>query len=680
MEVDTIRAEKRVRSPEDLKAWVPEQATVQNPSLDTTLIEEDLNVVIGLQGKEYRLTEFALEQLKSSTRIANRYNRILCANTVDLKRGERELSSHLADLTMSFSRTAAEAAALFDAASYEISEAVLGQDIAKLRELGSFNALVEYHNNQQKESGLNVQRIQDFLSGDPNFQKISELVDKGVVIDTAADFEPIHRTAKFRNLQLRMLPVYKKAVVEMHDKNKVLLFRISDIPAEIYSTMHTANEYHWRPEPGKVAGRPLLDCSNCAPGEIPLNSEETKNLGIMRYQRVHLPTFREVVVAWDNYRIDNNMQWKEMWIFKADISGCFNQLHWSQESVRLMGFVLQAGILMVMLTCGFGVGVTPMVWSLLGDAMNRVINAVSRCIVFTFVDDYFGAGSKEHALSSQEITQTTIRGVVGFEGLSVKKNVFSQTAEILGILVNCVAETVRPKDKALDKLFFVLFSVDIEVPQGLQYWQCLSSLVNLYSPFLRGMRPFVAAIIHMTKKASTQHKAKATPSTCFAVAMWRAAMVICMSDPEALAVRIVTFVRNPRFKRVYPTLSDASPWRLCAALYHPITFVLLAWATLRLPYAKDVEGRSQGHREYLGFLFTTLMIVQYTRQNRIETDSFQYQWVNDNVGALQWASKNKCSSLASQMACMAVSQVHMLTNLYMEDPDHLPGLEMGEID
>ena len=63
-----------------------------------------------------------------------------------------------------------------------------------------------------------------------------------------------------------MLPVYRKAVAEMHAKNKVLLFRIEDIPAEIYNTMHTANEYHWRPEPGNLAGRPLLDCSNCALG------------------------------------------------------------------------------------------------------------------------------------------------------------------------------------------------------------------------------------------------------------------------------------------------------------------------------------------------------------------------------------------------------------------------------
>jgi hypothetical protein len=54
---------------------------------------------------------------------------------------------------------------------------------------------------------------------------------------------------------------------------------------------------------------------------------------------------------------------------------------------------------------------------------------------------------------------------MGFEGLSVRNNVFAQTAEIPGILVNCVDGTLRPKDKALDKLYFVLFSIDIKQPQ-----------------------------------------------------------------------------------------------------------------------------------------------------------------------------------------------------------------------
>ena len=88
-----------------------------------------------------------------------------------------------------------------------------------------------------------------------------------------------------------------------------------------------ANEYHWRAEPGKIAERPLMDCSNAQPGIIPLNTETTKQMGIARYQTVVLPNLREVVTSWDEYRRANAIEWSDMWMFKADISNCFNQLH-----------------------------------------------------------------------------------------------------------------------------------------------------------------------------------------------------------------------------------------------------------------------------------------------------------------------------------------------------------------
>jgi hypothetical protein len=127
-----------------------------------------------------------------------------------------------------------------------------------MRELGSFEALVKYHNDAQKTTGLNLTRV-------------------------------------------------------------------------------NANEYHCRPEQGKVAGRPL-------PYEIPLNSDATKELGTARYQKVQLPTFHEVMLAWDDYRIHANLQLADKSMFKVKISGCFNQLHWSTESVYLMGFHLTCNI------------------------------------------------------------------------------------------------------------------------------------------------------------------------------------------------------------------------------------------------------------------------------------------------------------------------------------------------
>ena len=168
-----------------------------------------LNIVICVQGRgDYNLPEFAISQLTESVRLAKRYRVMLQAQIRDPQElVDIDLAAHLAELVVSFSRAAAEEAALADAENFEISEDLLTADKEKLAELGSFQALVDYHNNKQKENGLSVERIDQYLANDPHYAKIRTLVDKGVIIDTAADFQPIHRTAKFRNLQVRMLPV-----------------------------------------------------------------------------------------------------------------------------------------------------------------------------------------------------------------------------------------------------------------------------------------------------------------------------------------------------------------------------------------------------------------------------------------------------------------------------------------
>jgi hypothetical protein len=153
-----------------------------------------------------------------------------------------------------------------------------------------------------------------------------------------------------------------------------------------------ANEYHLRAEPGKVAGRPLMDCSNAQPSINPLNTETTKQLvGIARYQAVVLPTLREVVTAWDEYRRTNAIEWwRDMWMFKADIFNCFNQFHWHLNNAKLMGFMLTVTLLMIMLMCGFGVAVTPMIWAVIGNALNRKINRIAPSSrTSTYVDDFF---------------------------------------------------------------------------------------------------------------------------------------------------------------------------------------------------------------------------------------------------------------------------------------------------
>ena len=65
----------------------------------------------------------------------------------------------MSELIVSFSRSAAEATALNDAANYEIPDALLVVMLSSCGNSDPFLMLIDYHNDKQKDSGLNVDRI-----------------------------------------------------------------------------------------------------------------------------------------------------------------------------------------------------------------------------------------------------------------------------------------------------------------------------------------------------------------------------------------------------------------------------------------------------------------------------------------------------------------------------------------
>ena len=157
--------------------------------------------------------------------------------------------------------------------------------------------------------------------------------------------------------------------------------------------------------------------------------------------------------------------------------------------------------------------------------------------------------------------------------------------------------------------------------------------------------PFIAQINAMTTKATQYRTAHATPSALFEIEIWRAVVIMVLMSPPALAVPLHMFIKTPRNRNPHPTVSDASPWRLCAELYNAQMGGVLAWASYRLPYEKDVVCKSQGHREYLGHFLCIQLMVKYAIAR--PAAPLKYFWINDNKGALAWAEKHRCASLAS---------------------------------
>lgn len=362
--------------------------------------------------------------------------------------------------------------------------------------------------------------------------------------------------------------------------------------------------------------------------------------------------------------------------------------------------MVDPNVVFVMLTGGFGHTSTPMQWDVVGGAiLRRVEEGCSPSSESTsppcdigpldspvdmYVDDTFGAGRPDHVRIARDRVVLVSEGVLApGTAISTEKSVLAHSADILGYKVDCQAATIRPKDRAIDKLFFVLFSFRCADPQPLVLWQCLSSLVNMYSHVIRGMRPFVASIIHMTCRASGHHtrRACASASAAFAIEMWRAAIILLVADKARLSVPLDIFLIANGFNSLHwKVVSDASPWRLATGLYDYESGRLLCWTTMLLPYSMADAHRFQTQREYLGHLLSVLLIVAYKTSLASVHGTSSYQWVNDNTGAISWVNTNKCRSLASSFACMAVSQLNLLSDVWAADAIHIPGSTMGEID
>ena len=97
---------------------------------------------------------------------------------------EGSLAEKLHALTRQFSRAEEEESALRDANDYDLPNAIVRRDAKHMCELGSFEAIIEYHNDAQKITGLNLTRVNAILSNDPEIAKIRDTVENGAVIDT----------------------------------------------------------------------------------------------------------------------------------------------------------------------------------------------------------------------------------------------------------------------------------------------------------------------------------------------------------------------------------------------------------------------------------------------------------------------------------------------------------------
>jgi hypothetical protein len=308
--------------------------------------------------------------------------------------------------------------------------------------------------------------------------------------------------------------------------------------------------------------------------------------------------------------------------------------------------------------------------------MTEAIQAKIKGVIKTYVDDLNGFSHMSSALDYHATMCKITRDLLGPKALSAKSYGPHPVGEIIGWYLNLTRGTIRPNDRGIRKLALVFMTIDItskDTRWPLQLCQVASSLAERYSCGILAMRPFVEPFHALTRKAASDTSRDVTSSrkvsslAKMSVVLWRAITVIMLSNPDTLAVPLVSM--SPTHKTQSPThlvITDAAD-SIGLGLFDSLG-TAMAYTSYKLPFNAH-DSRWQNTREFLGIVLAlTLFKTHFNlpRGSRIGVKM-------DSMSALNWLRKNRAVSQYAHVAFLVYTWVCITTGYEIVQTTHIAG-------
>lgn len=541
--------------------------------------------------------------------------------------------------------------------------------------------LVSYVQHVQDKASVhrfNPSRCRDVFSDDIEFETLLELSESGAFIPIPPDFVYQTSPEPLRKLYHKLGNTVPKAALKLYDEGKALLFRCDDVAPV---TKLQQNNAHWCAKAFCDPGRFLFDCANIASGDS-INSPWSFDWSQNKYGVLEHPSITGIVSEWVAFADAHHRPLSDLRIWKDDIKGAFGQFNFAPMSCHLLAVMVAQGILLIYIAGMFGYHACPLIFGVFTRSLRRVILTLILGCLAIYVDDLCGCSFVESAVRDQQIAQSVIVRAFGPGSVAVDKSCPpSLVGDIIGWHIDLVKETIRPNDRAIRKLMFAFFMVDLSAKAWpLRQCQMLASLAQRYSLALGVMKCFVAPLHHLSENVNVCTSSpfmlrNVSSAARFAVEMWRVATICLYVDAQSLALPLRALIRSKRYSRPdFFVRSDAGPLKAGFAIYDAAGNMLFysshAWPFARIDTVQNVK-------EFLAFLVSLLALLSWLP---LASRSALVHWTGDNSAALSWVREHRCKSRFCQLAFTVYSVLCLHSQLTVVDVEHCPGFLMGGID
>jgi hypothetical protein len=399
----------------------------------------------------------------------------------------------------------------------------------------------------------------NWVSFEEDIGRLELLADPGVEIYTPVDFTPCSNTGPWSvGHQTAPTAVIAHAIKAQRDGLGVFLNREA---VEFLRSSTTLNLMPCgvAPKHGKKSGRFTTNCSAAAVrSNHPLNSEWVSDECKRKLGEINNPDIVHIIQA--IVRASERWDRESLVVWKTDLKGAFNLLHFRPEDVHLMCTEVSSDVIFCYLRGNFGWTGMPFNFEVLTRVLRVLGSASINGEGFMYVDDYIGIGRRAYRHHLKGGTEDVgswlqdrgrvIRIMVGLLGDDAEAKDKREDSDhppdgvpgeywdsdgpvrrhisVLGWEIDLSAWTVYVAGKNRVRAIHAFGSFDPKRHHSRKTYETLCSYAERYSKVYRGLAPLMHHLYEMLSGWPAKARHQRIPSADFRIAskLWLAYMLL----------------------------------------------------------------------------------------------------------------------------------------------------------